>query len=305
MTTNILVVEDSASIRALIVAIIRNLGYTTFEADSGEKALEIFGNESIDLAVLDVELPGISGFETCKKIREIRKKDWIPVIYLSASHSDDYIIKGLDAGGDAYIPKPVNPRLLEAIVTAMGRIAQMKHELADANRELKKLANYDGLTRILNRRGFDDALSRYWRQAQRNNTELSVLLIDVDHFKLFNDSYGHLKGDECLQKVAGTLEKGLLRPIDLVARYGGEEFAALLPETPLTNAPSVATRLLENVQRLEVPHEHSTAAGVVTISIGLASSIHADDAQDLLANADKALYLAKQSGRNQYFVSLL
>ena len=165
--------------------------------------------------------------DRCEKYE---KNDWFPVIYLSASGSDDYIVKGLEAGGDAYVPKPVNTRVLESIVTAMGRIANMKSELAEANIKLERLASYDGLTQIPNRRNFEISLARYWKQAKRHKTDLALLLIDVDHFKPFNDNYGHLQGDECLKQVAQQLEKKLLRPFDLAARYGGEEFAVLLPE---------------------------------------------------------------------------
>lgn len=228
MTTT-LVVEDSAAMRALTCEIIENIGFRTIAAESGEEALTLFQQNRIDLVVLDVVLPGIDGFETCRQMRALREDDWFPVVYLSASSSDEYIVEGLEAGGDAYINKPVNANVLVSIVKAMGRISDMKNKLAEANAHLEQLTSIDGLTQIPNRRSFDEALERYWRQSKRNNNNLALILIDIDHFKPYNDNYGHLKGDEILKQVAQRLKSKLLRPFDMCARYGGEEFAILLP----------------------------------------------------------------------------
>ena len=205
MTTNILIVDDSLSMRALIAGIIENIGYNPIQAKSGAEAIELFAQHPVDLVVMDVEMPGMNGFETCQALRKMNSDDWFPVIYLSGTSSDEYIIKGLDAGGDAYVAKPVNARVLESIIKAMGRIADMKHALQEANRDLEKMAHYDGLTQILNRRGFDDALSRYWKQAEREKSELSLVLIDVDHFKQINDTHGHQVGDIVLSALGKFL----------------------------------------------------------------------------------------------------
>jgi len=298
MTTT-LVVEDSAAMRALICEIIENIGFRTIPAESGEEALELFQTNPIDLVVLDVGLPGIDGFQTCREMRKLRKDDWFPVVYLSASDSDQYIVKGLEAGGDAYVNKPVNANVLESIVKAMGRISDMKNKLAEANAQLEQLASIDGLTQIANRRSFDDALQRYWRQSKRNQTDLALLLIDVDHFKPFNDNYGHLKGDDCLQQVAQRLKAKLLRPFDLCARYGGEEFAVLLPEVNHEGTLFVAKRLLTAIQDLAIPHEYSTTSEHLTVSIGIAFAQSIESQEQLIRNADSALYQAKESGRNQ------
>ena len=302
MSTNILVVDDGKAIRALICEIIQSIGYNPIPASSGEEALGLFVEKDIDVVVLDVEMPGIDGFETCRVLRSLRPTEWFPVIYLSGTSSDDYVIKGLDAGGDTYVSKPVNPRVLESIIKAMGRIADMKQALRDANKELEKLAHYDGLTQILNRRGFDDALERYWKQAKREDSSLSLILIDVDHFKLYNDHYGHLKGDDCLIEVAQKLEKQLLRPIDLVARYGGEEFAVLLPGTDEEGASHVAMRLVEGINQLQIPHEKSLVSDVISVSMGIATSKNTANTTTVINHADEALYLSKENGRNQYTI---
>ncbi|TQV73174.1 diguanylate cyclase [Aliikangiella marina] len=297
MTTT-LVVEDSPAMRALTCDIIENIGFKTIAAESGEEALDLFQKHPIDLVVLDVGLPGIDGFETCRKMRQVRE-DWFPVVYLSASSSDEYVIEGLEAGGDAYVNKPVNTNVLQSIVRAMGRISDMKNKLAAANAQLEQLASIDGLTQIPNRRSFDDALERYWRQAQRNKTDLGLLLIDVDHFKPYNDNYGHLQGDDTLQQVAKRLKSKLLRPFDMCARYGGEEFAVLLPEVNREGTLFVAKRLLKAIQTLAIPHEYSTTSDHITASIGIAFAQSTDSTDQLIKNADKALYQAKEAGRNQ------
>lgn len=300
MQTNILVVEDSPSMQALTAGVVESIGYTALLADSGEDAITVFQQNNVDLAILDVNLPGIDGFETCRKLREISQNDWFPVIYLSASDSDDYIVKGLDAGGDAYVKKPVNTKVLISIVSAMGRISNMKKELAEANEKLEKLASHDGLTQIPNRRSFEISLEKYWKQSKRQKVELALLIIDVDYFKKFNDKYGHLSGDDCLKQVAQELAQNLLRPFDFVARYGGEEFVILLPEINLEGTQFVANRLVKAIEKLAIPHEDSETSQHVTISMGVVLSNEVETQQEMITKADQALYQAKANGRNQF-----
>lgn len=167
--------------------------------------------------------------------------------------------------------------------------------------EATLLANYDGLTQIANRRRFDDYLEQQWKQMARERSPLAILLCDIDHFKEYNDTYGHLAGDACLKQVAQTLSSSLKRPSDLVARYGGEEFAAILPQTNLEGALKVAEFMQMAIQQLQVPHAQSSVTSHITLSIGVASTIPLpqNPATTLLDMADHALYLAKQRGRNQ------
>ena len=303
MSANILVVDDSQSMRSLVCSLVESLGYTAIPADSGEKACEIFPVQDIHIAVLDVNMGGIDGFETCRRLRALAGANWFPVIYLSATDSVDYIVEGLDAGGDAYVTKPVNPRVLEAILKAMGRIADTQLALDRANKQLEHLSLHDALTHIPNRRYFDESIERFLLQAQREKHTLALLLIDVDHFKLFNDHYGHAQGDDCLITLADALTKSLMRPIDMVARYGGEEFAVLLPNTTLDGALHVAARILADIQKLALPHEKSLVSDIVSMSIGIEISEQGQiDVIKLIDHADEALYLAKENGRNCYRV---
>ncbi len=166
---------------------------------------------------------------------------------------------------------------------------------------MRRLATLDGLTSIANRRRFDQFLSYEWERSTRYDHPLSLLLMDIDFFKPYNDHYGHSEGDECLKKVAKAIERAVPRAVDLVARYGGEEFACILPETSSEGAQATARRILQVVSSLKIPHAHSKAADHVTVSIGVATADPACDNcdLDLVELADKALYQAKDAGRNQ------
>jgi diguanylate cyclase (GGDEF)-like protein len=176
--------------------------------------------------------------------------------------------------------------------------------LRKANLELEKLVNLDGLTQIANRRCFDDRLSIEWQRLSREQQPMSLLLLDIDYFKRYNDCYGHQVGDECLQAIAQALEKALYRPADLVARYGGEEFVAILPNTSLDGAVIVAEQIRSAIANLEIPHQNSDISDIVTISIGVTTLIPSpkQKSSTLIKQADVALYSAKQQGRNRAIV---
>ena len=178
----------------------------------------------------------------------------------------------------------------------------MKNELAEANKELGKLAHHDGLTQILNRRGFDEAIDRHWRQTRRDKSQMAFLLVDIDHFKLYNDHYGHLAGDDCLKTVAQFIAEKPHRPLDITARYGGEEFALILPNTPIAGAELIAKRITQGVCNLAIPHEASTTSDVITISVGICMASQAESASQLIQQADEGLYAAKHGGRNQFCI---
>lgn len=198
--------------------------------------------------------------------------------------------------------------LLEALFLFRPMIQTIRREtekLVELNRTLERLSSSDGLTGIANRRYFDDYLNREWLRGVRNGTGLAVVLLDVDHFKLFNDTYGHQGGDDCLRQVAGTLQSVLKRPTDLAARYGGEEFAAILPQTDEAGALAVAEQIRKAIEDLHIRHASSPVSTWVTVSIGVASfNVCQEGRQDtLLAAADQALYQAKRTGRNQVKVA--
>jgi diguanylate cyclase (GGDEF)-like protein len=277
-------------------------------ADCGERALELFVAERPSLVLLDVNMPGIDGYETARRIRAVRQEEWIPIIFLSASEDDQDLKRAIECGGDDYLVKPVSTVVLNAKMRALQRLDQMRrklievsNELTAANQRLETLSHQDGLTGIANRRAFDFLIERQFVEAQRRREPFAVVLCDVDHFKAYNDQYGHLAGDECLRQVAAALARSCKRATDVAARYGGEEFALLLPDTPAAGALRVVEIAQTELAALAITHAGSTTSNVVTFSAGIASYLPERDkvSRDLAARADEALYRAKQLGRNR------
>ena len=296
---NVLLVEDSRAIRHLVTAYVEEVGHRVLSAESGESALELFDKEQIDLVLMDIELPGIDGFEVTRRMRARLSDDWLPIVFLSSNSSDQHFVKGIKAGGDAYLSKPVNGPVLQSMVQAMGRIASIQEQLQKVNGELSRLAHVDVLTELTNRRGFFTSYDREWGRASREKEPLTIILIDIDSFKVYNDNYGHLEGDDCLRRVAQSMANNVLRPTDIIARYGGEEFVVLLPNTSQEGALLVAERLRGAVEQQKIPHAHSPASQYVTVSVGVAGKREEHDQNGLLESADRCLYRAKDSGRNR------
>ena len=264
-------------------------------ASNGVDALKIAQRERPDLILLDVMMPGMDGFEVCRQLKENAQTDKIPVIFVTAKNADSDEERGLNLGAVDYITKPFVIPIAKARIRNHIRLKQQ----ADL---LESLSLLDALTCIPNRRRFDEALASEWKRAMRDGTPLSLLMIDIDHFKQYNDYYGHGAGDVCLQMVATELSKGVARPSDLVARYGGEEFVVILPETDQASALLIAERLRQRIEKLGLPHACSEAESVVTISVGLSTQNGITEAllpQILNDAADKSPYMAKESGRNR------
>jgi len=250
----LLVVDDQpVNIQAL---------YQTFAADhqvlmatTGEQAIDLCASKSPDLVLLDIEMPGMDGYEVCRRLKAEALTRDIPVIFVTAHRDEAAETRGLDAGAVDFISKPINP----AIVRARVRTHLTLKTQSDL---LRKWVYVDGLTGVHNRRYFDERLDTEWSRAHRVGTALSVVLMDVDFFKRFNDRYGHQAGDECLRRVAAAMKASLKRPSDLVARYGGEEFVCLLPDTPLAGALKVAEEVRAHVHALQIEHADSTVVPV-------------------------------------------
>lgn len=290
---SVLIVEDDKTIQALLAAVLGG-AWEVRTAGTGEAALSQAAERAPDIILLDIGLPDLDGLEVCRRLKANPRLEQVPVVFLTARTSGEDEIDGLEAGGIDYITKPINPAVLKARLRNHLELKQNRDELV-------RLARTDGLTGLYNRRTFDDLLRREWRRLARTGEPLAVIMMDVDHFKLYNDTYGHGGGDLCLQRVARAAVGALQRPADVVARYGGEEFVALLPVTKLEGAIAVAEAIRAAVAGLEIPHTASKTSAHVTVSLGAACTVPQPDKDpaSLLALADQQLYAAKSEGRNR------
>lgn len=267
------------------------------------------------LILQDLIMPNIDGYTLVRSFRQNAVTANIPIIVLSTREDPKDKSIAFENGANDYLVKlPDKIELVarirahtKAYLTQLERdeafrkLGELQIELQKSNTELQKLTCQDGLTGIANRRRFDDFIRKECLRSAREGTPISLVLIDIDYFKLYNDNYGHLKGDECLQKVAETLEKAVQRPADIVARYGGEEFAVVLPNTNAQGAVKAADALRHAIESLELPHAYSPLCNIVTISMGIACKVASEKGSpaDLIEMADEALYEAKNAGRNQ------
>jgi diguanylate cyclase (GGDEF)-like protein len=289
----VLIVDDMAANIEVLDSVLAD-EYEILFATNGADALEIAADQSPDLILLDVLMPDMDGYEVCARLKADPRTDDIPIIFITAMNEEVEESKGLNAGGIDYITKPIRPSIVRARV-------RNHLELKRYRDHLKELSALDGLTGIANRRKFDEWLDYEWRRARRSQLPISLVMMDIDYFKSYNDHYGHIAGDECLKRVAGILRETARRSADLPARYGGEEFALLLPETDGPGALRVAERLQERMRSASIAHEFSAAAPHVTLSIGIGSTVPSDSqsSSQLVETADKCLYRAKRNGRNR------
>ncbi|MDO8605899.1 MAG: diguanylate cyclase [Phaeospirillum sp.] len=290
----LLIIDDETGTIRLLTRILQDFGEIFF-ATSGEDGLAMVRRDQPDLVLLDAEMPGMSGFDVCAAIKCDPAFADLPILFVTAHSDMESETRALDLGAVDFITKPLSPPIVRARVRTHLTLKQ-RTDL------LHRLAAVDGLTGIANRRSFDAALEQEWRRACRAGTPLSLLMIDVDHFKRYNDHYGHQAGDDCLRAVAAALAEIARRPGEVVARYGGEEFAVILPACGLDPARSLAERLREEVAARHLPHAASGTAAEVSVSIGVASLGGDDAVQALIAQADAALYRAKHGGRNRVSV---
>lgn len=290
----ILIVDDMAANIAILSDLLKD-DYRIKVAKSGKKALEIVNAHEIpDLILLDIEMPGMNGYDVCKELKNSSATSNIPVIFITAKSDVKDEEYGLNLGAVDYITKPFHPTIVK--IRIKNHIAlKLKSDM------LEELSMFDGLTHIPNRRYFDEVYETTYKETERDKKTLSVLMIDVDYFKPYNDHYGHGKGDECLIKIAAALKKTLKRPSDVAARYGGEEFIVLLKDIDQDGAKMVAESLVKAVSALKIPHEYSITADHVTISVGMMFKDAVCDLskEEFLKRADDALYCAKHNGRNR------
>jgi diguanylate cyclase (GGDEF)-like protein len=291
--STILVVDDEV----MNIQIINNAlckEYTILAASTGEEAVRVAKRTKPDLILLDIVLPDISGHEVCKRLKSENDTQHIPIIFVTSQDRTEDELKGLELGAVDYFRKPFVVPLLQVRV-------RNQIDLLRKTQALEKMAWVDGLTGISNRRHFDKKYEDACKYGQRNKRSICLLLIDIDYFKQYNDHYGHAKGDLVLREVAHQLEVGAARPLDLVARYGGEEFVILLTDSSETKGALVAEKVREQIEALAIPHEKSPIHQVITVSIGVTTSMNDGikfNSAMLLDTADQCLYEAKDAGRN-------
>lgn len=310
----VLVVEDSRLVLKALCGYLNRMGIADpLVAETGLAAIDLYDTHRPDIVLLDGILPDIDGFEVARSIRAIEgKNEWAAIIFLTSMAKDEDLARGIEAGGDDYLMKPVSEVVLRAKVMAMQRLVEMQRQLVETtrqlnqvNKELQRLSTTDGLTGLANRRLFDELLLREWRRAARDGDALTLVMADIDYFKQYNDTYGHQAGDACLKAVANRLAQAAPRATDMAARYGGEEFALVLAETTLEGGLWVANQFLESVLAQELSHEGSPF-GRVSVSCGVASLVpdELNSPKTLIMAADHALYQAKEQGRSRVVGSL-
>jgi diguanylate cyclase (GGDEF)-like protein len=323
--TNILIVDDQPRNLTPLINLLHHKGYTVRTSITGDVALKTTQIEPPDLILLDVCMPTMNGYEVCSALKANPETSNIPVIFLSALNHSAEKAQAFAVGGADYITKPfyvdevftrINYQLTiqrqqqqlvqynQILLAMVMQQQRLQQQLQVANQELEQLAYQDGLTQVANRRTFNQVLHLEWNKLRRIRQPLSLILCDVDYFKLFNDRYGHLVGDRCLQLVAQAIAASAKRPGDLVARYGGEEFVVLLPNVEAMGALIVAERIRKAIAELNIPHQDSPCSSSVTISCGISTLFPMLDSSpdQLITSTDEALYCAKKSGRNNCFV---
>jgi len=290
---SILIVDDEPANLEILSEALEDK-YDIMCATNGEDALEAAREDLPDLILLDVMMPEMDGYQICRALKADPLTVDIPVIFLTGLSGNSDEAKGLELGAVDYISKPINIPIV--------RLRIDNHmKLTKALFKLEKLSMTDGLTEIANRRYMDKKLINECSGLRKFTTELSVILIDIDFFKNYNDNYGHLEGDDCLKKISHIISRTVIRQDDLVARYGGEEFCCILPSTSYENAMTVANKIRKNVEDLQLPHKGSSISEYVTISLGIVTTLPGTPSTPakILGIADKNLYKAKDTGRNR------
>ncbi len=301
----ILVAEDNPVFQSMLNNMLGKWGYEVVLAGDGKFAWEILQQEQAPpLAILDWMMPGLDGVEICRRIRRADKQRYIYVILLTAKTEQKDLVEGMEAGADDYLTKPFNTHELRVRLRAGRRILDLQEQLLEAQEALREQATHDGLTGLWNRTTILEILQKEAARSERENFPLAVLMADLDNFKMINDTYGHLAGDQVLRESARRMRSNV-RTYDAIGRYGGEEFLVVLPGCDESGGVAQAERLRESIGSQPV----TTTDGdiPVTCSLGLswAPRCRPGTRKELLRSADAALYTAKRSGRNRLMVQTL
>ena len=325
MEINILIVDDDRDMRMLLENYLKKLEVDKIHfTDTAQKTYKLLkinnlkSDPAVDLIILDIVLGKENGIDICSEVKKHPAYKEIPIIMITAQKESEYLKEAFEAGAIDYLKKPIKKiefmaRVNSAIklrketkarIEREKELLKLSQELKKANQKLEKMALVDGLTGISNRRLFDKTLKNELKRAKREKSILSLIMIDIDNFKEYNDTYGHQQGDECLKEVASVLDENAKRAADFAARYGGEEFAVILPDTAEDGALKIAEDIRKEIIDLKMEHQNSPIADHVTISLGVSSIKAAKKIDQELINsfidkADQALYQAKENGKNK------
>jgi diguanylate cyclase (GGDEF)-like protein len=300
MSNSVLIIDDSVTVREQIIRTLESVNLFTryYEAEDGLEGFKKLLSSPVDIILCDLEMPRIDGFKFLSMLKARPDLQDVPVIILTGMNDRDRKIKGLDQGASDYITKPFDQEELIARVKVHLKIKKLQDELKRSNELLLELSNTDHLTGLFNRRYMMEALDKEVQRSTRKGGTLSLIMLDIDHFKQVNDTFGHLQGDVVLQKVALQLQKEL-RSYDCAARYGGEEFVAILPDSSLKEAVFVADRIRLAVQGSRFSGPLSKLALTVSLGVACFSKEHCSTVDAFIKLADDALYRAKDNGRNR------
>jgi diguanylate cyclase (GGDEF)-like protein len=305
----ILLVDDDVVVRAKVSESLQQDGFAVILAKNGNDGIQAYQEHRPDLVLVDAVMPLLDGFEFCEKLKDLGER-FTPILMITSLDDNDSVDKAFAAGATDYITKPINLSILRQRVRNLIQQSQLiksqLSELQQANQNLQLLANLDSLTKLANRRGFDQYIQQEWERMKRIRAPLSLIMCDVDYFKNYNDKYLHPTGDKCLIKVAMAMRNTVRRSGDLVARYGGEEFAVILPNTDALGAVYVAENIRSAVKDLHIPHEASAVSPYVSMSLGVSTIIPTQETepQNLIDAADRALYQAKAQGRDRVVMTI-
>ncbi len=296
----VLVADDEPTSRLLARRAIERLSHECEVAADGLIAWDMLQTGDFDVLITDWMMPGLDGPELCRRVRATKRDNYTYILLATSLSADKDVVVGMEAGADDYLVKPVDPFALQTRLIAAQRVTELHHELGHAKFELAKLARTDPLTQLSNRLRLHEDLAAVHERARRSQRPFSLALGDLDGFKSYNDTYGHLEGDEALRRVGRAIADHV-RAGDGAYRYGGEEFLILLPDETAEGALIGMDRLRRAIEGLAIPHSSRRPPGVMTMSIGIAGwHPEADETPaQVLESADAALYVAKQHGRNR------
>jgi diguanylate cyclase (GGDEF)-like protein len=296
----ILVVDDEPLSRLIVEAAVAQLGHQWTAAEDGEAAWRYFTQDKPEVLITDLLMPGVDGLELCRRVRSDTRAGYTYIILVTVLGDRQDIVRGMEAGADDYLVKPLHLFDLRARLIAAQRVTDLHAELYRHRAQLAHLARHDPLTGLGNRRSLGEDLELLHARSQRYGRGFALAMCDIDRFKAYNDTHGHQAGDQALRAVAATIAQEL-RGSDNVYRYGGEEFLLVLPEQNLDTALVAVERVRSAVERLAIPQPAVGPGGILTLSAGIAAlgPGAATTAEELLQQADAALYRAKSAGRNQ------